>query len=288
MTTKTVAIVGASGLIGRALTNHLLRSDQNWTVRGLQRATNAQTTVGVARFETQNIDLLVPSTFDGAIEGCDTLVISVAAPQGQECTIEYQGVLDMARYAETIGVKRIIYISGISTPHASKWFRSGWAKLQTETALLKLAIPVHILRPSWLMESLARTVRNDKVSIIGSGQMPIHWLSASDLSRIVESLVTTPPSASTVWNVLGPAAIPLHVAAQQYADSLGLDGEIKALPLPIARLVSAFVKELRPIVELSRVYQHFDERKVENNLPAKIRPTTTLKDWMSNLAKPDS
>ena len=280
---KNVTIAGINGLIGNAISDCLLRSDHHYyKIRGLQRSDNMETGKWSNRLKLQKFNLHTPSTFDTALQECDTLVISISAPHGHELDIEHRGVLAFAKRAEKLGVKRIIYISGITTPHASEWFKSGWAKLQTEEALLQLSIPVHILRPSWVMESLSRTIRNGKISIIGSGKMPIHWVSACDLSSIVDSIINNPPKGATAWNILGPEAIPLCDAAQQFGMSLGIVSKVNVMPLPIARLASVFAKELKPIVELSRTYQYFDERNVENNLPVNIRPKTRLKDWISD------
>ena len=216
MENEKIAVIGSNGLIGSALTKALSEAEQSWAVYGLQRSPSQREESTGHR----SIDLLDETTFDAALEGMNTLVICVSAPAGQEKRLEHDGVVSLAKRAEQLGATRIVYVSGIATPTAQRGFKAGWAKRQTEANLKMLSIPINIIRPSWLMESLPRMLRDGNVSIIGQGRDDIHWLALRDLTSVIVGLLLSPPINNTEWNVMGPEPVTLKVAAEKFAAHL--------------------------------------------------------------------
>lgn len=272
-----VLVIGSSGLVGGAITQGLL-NNTGVQVSGFSRSGSK---LGGVRSIAG--DLRETPDVKQALDGISQVVIAVSAKAGQCEELEYRAVVNAARLAQEKGVQRIIYISGASTPYAPDWFEAGAAKKKTEDALVELDLEIVILRPSWLMETLPRFERNGSMSIIGNGSSKIHWLSASDLAKVVNFIVSSASNLSGCYTLFGPEAISLSDAASRYGETRGLKS-VQKMPLWLGRFISLFSEELRPTVELIRAYEQFDEQSLDIGDDALPRAGITVKAWLENTA----
>lgn len=282
MRKRTIAILGASGLIGKATLTAAKAAFPDDNIRAIARNTGTLAGDINTEIELFDGDVTQPDSLHVPFAGITDLVIAVSGQAGCFDDIEHIGVVEAARQAMALGVKKIIYISGSSTPFAPPWFEAGQAKYQAEKALLQMRAPVVILRPSWLMETLPRMVRNDRISLIGSGKALVHWLALQDLVQIIIDILQTKQDLSGAYDVTGPAAISITTAAEKYAIARQLAAQQAKMPMFVARILSMAIKDLRPVIELFRVFENFDETTLQKNQLPFTTPSTTLDIWLKH------
>lgn len=283
MRNNTISIVGGTGTLGTNLSKDLSQLLPTHQIITLSRTAENSKKSNLDNIKVLNFDITESQSYDTSLAGTGILIICLASPPSSAYKIEYKAVVKLATWAAKNNVEKIIYISGITAPNAPRWFQNGYAKKNAEIALKKLEIPVHILRPSWTMESLSKMIREDKVSIIGKGNSLIHWVSTSDIAKIIEAIVKSNNRSHTEWNILGPEEIALKHAVVKFGKAKGINSSPSILPIPIARLISIFDENLKAITQLTRMYQMFDETDVKQNLPSNLQPKETLEQWTKRL-----
>ncbi len=273
-------ILGATGLMGGRLVTHLAARLRGVEVVAAARRATARASEFPNGIRLVDIDLERPETFSVTFTGLTDLVLAVAGRPGRFDAIEHRGAVAAARAAVEQGVRRIVHITGTATPTAPDWYEAGVAKRFAEAEIKALPAGVVTLRPSWLMESLPRFERNGGMALFGSGRVRMHWLALDDLAEVVVQVLDTPEPESGSYPVLGPEMISLRDAARLYARARGLKPGIRCMPMPVARAVAALSGKIRPVVQLTRVFEHFDEEPLTHVPIPFRRPETTLNQWL--------
>ncbi|MBU1176087.1 MAG: NAD(P)H-binding protein [Alphaproteobacteria bacterium] len=279
MSQRRIVVLGATGLLGRRIVAHLVNAFQEARIVAASRHATLKAADFPEAVATVDIDLETSAGFGAAFTDATDLVIAVSGRPGRFDAIEHKGVVDAARMAIDNGVGLVVHISGTAAPQAPAWFEAGVAKKRAEAAIAALPAASIILRPSWLMESLPRFERSGGMTLFGSGQASIHWLALDDLAGVVVEVLGMPQPHSGFYPVLGPQAISLREAVSQYARAKGLSG-VRALPMPVARLISVFAEGMRPVLQLVRVFERFDETTLEGVAVPFPQPRTTLEGWL--------
>jgi uncharacterized protein YbjT (DUF2867 family) len=123
LTKRILAVTGATGFIGSHLIPVLL--EKGYSVRSLVRQPRAYSFSGV---EVRRADLLEKSTLEEALEGVDTAFYLVhSMHQGKDfAELDKRAALNFVCAAESIGVRRIIYLGGLGEigPSLSKHLKS--------------------------------------------------------------------------------------------------------------------------------------------------------------------
>jgi uncharacterized protein YbjT (DUF2867 family) len=111
MNPKTVLVTGASGFIGRLLTQALL--SEEFQVRCMVRKSTVPTDGDV---ETAHGDLLEPATLPTAMTGVDTAFYLVHAMAGGRAGFERrdrEAAENFVQAAEKAGIRRVVYLGGL-------------------------------------------------------------------------------------------------------------------------------------------------------------------------------
>ena len=140
----TVAVLGASGVIGRALVPALAGDEEVVAVsRHAQQHDDS-------RVRSEQADVTDPDSIRNVLEGIDVLyylVHSLGTPDFAE--LDRRGASIVAREAEASGVRQIVYLGGLGDDRhdLSPHLRS---RVETATALASGSVPVTTLvPPSW-------------------------------------------------------------------------------------------------------------------------------------------
>jgi uncharacterized protein YbjT (DUF2867 family) len=136
----TVVVLGASGVIGRALVPALAEHEEVVAVSRYAEHT------GDSRVRSEQADVTDPDSIRNVLEGVDVvyyLVHSLGAPDFAE--LDRRGASVVAREAEDAGVRQIVYLGGLGDDRRdlSPHLRS---RLETATALASGSVPVTTLR----------------------------------------------------------------------------------------------------------------------------------------------
>jgi NADH dehydrogenase len=275
--TRTIAIAGATGFIGRHLAAAFL--DRGFRVRALVRSADKAAAVLPA---SDRLSLVMGGVFDDRAvtefaDGADVLVnaVGIRLEQPPEVTFERMHPLATDRLiqaAEQAGVGRFILISALGVrPNASDDYSA--TKHNAETLLRRSRLPWTIFRPSivhgpdagfidmlkdWVrgraapfffMPYFARvditpTFPPKPPKLHATDIQPVH---VDDLAAAVVNAAGNPDAVGEVYNITGPETLSWPDMYKHVRSEIPL-GEAKKpivpVPAPLASVMAALAKPL--------------------------------------------
>jgi uncharacterized protein YbjT (DUF2867 family) len=202
MTSRTVLIAGATGLVGREILAGLLADPSVVSVHSLGRR---KPLVEHSKLTSHVVDVASLPALPAADEVYLALVttIKVAGSQGAFRAVDYDANLAVAKAALAAGVKQVGLVSAMGAdPHSGIFYSR--VKGQLEDALAAMPfIGLVIARPSMLVgnrEELGQPVRRGEVVAsvvgkIGGFLIPANY-KPIDASAVARALLSQVPSAS--------------------------------------------------------------------------------------------
>jgi uncharacterized protein YbjT (DUF2867 family) len=186
---RIIAVVGATGLQGGAVTRRLLQD--HWPVRALTRNPEGTQARALAQLgaEVVKADTADPVSLEGAFGG----VHGVFSVQNHHLS-GYEGEVrqgkHVAEVAKQVGVSHVVY-SGAGIGVGGTGVGSWETKVEVAAHLRALEVPVTILRPMAFMELMTErkffppaSVWQLMPKLMGSDR-PVGWLAVEDLAVIV-------------------------------------------------------------------------------------------------------
>jgi uncharacterized protein YbjT (DUF2867 family) len=193
---RIIAVAGATGLQGRAVTERLLKD--NWQVRALTRNAATKKAQAIAALGAQVVeaDMFDPATLERAFDG----VHGVFSVQNHHIS-GYDGEVtqgkNVADAAKRTGVSHLVYSSaaaGTTGTGVGSWE----TKVQVAAHIRTLDLPVTILRPMAFMEIMTEpkffppaSVWHVMPKLMGSAR-PMGWLAIEDLAAITAKAFAEP------------------------------------------------------------------------------------------------
>lgn len=231
-----ILVAGSTGFLGREICRRLAESGE--PVRGLVRTTSDPDAVGYLRtigVEIVEGDLKDRSSLDAACAGVRAVVSTATTTRTRQegDSIEasdQQGQLNLVDAAREAGVSRIVYISfsgriGGDDPLTR-------AKRAVEQAVMRSGIAYTILRPSYFMEvwigpHLGFDYHNGKVTVYGSGERPLSWISLGDVAEFAVRCLSEPAAENAILELGGPEAVSPREVVRIFEEESGREFEIQ-------------------------------------------------------------
>lgn len=167
---RTALVIGASGLVGRALLQQLAAPDSGYaTVHALLRKAIAPAPKGVQQhvLDFSRLPLTVPAADD--LYCALGTTIRVAGSKEAFRAVDFDTVINTARAAQAAGVKRMAVVSAMGAGATSPVFYNR-VKADTEAALRSMAFQrLVIARPSLLVgprETLGQAPRPSEALMV--------------------------------------------------------------------------------------------------------------------------
>ena len=216
---SVVAVAGGSGFVGRSIVRELAARGSSVIV--LSHRPPIATTDRLIEFRQGDIN--EPDGLPAALAGVEILVIClgfrnspIEAPRrGQTFErIDAGGTEALVTAAKTVGISRLVYISGAGAapdaPH--HWFRAKW---RAEEAVRGSGIVYTIFRPSWIYgrgdRSLNRFLGFARwlpfVPQIGNGRQLLAPVFVDDMGALVADALVTPAANTATLEVGGPETL---------------------------------------------------------------------------------
>ena len=216
---SVVAVAGGSGFVGRSIVRELAARGSSVIV--LSHRPPIATTDRLIEFRQGDIN--EPDGLPAALAGVEILVIClgfrnspIEAPRrGQTFErIDAGGTEALVTAAKTVGISRLVYISGAGAapdaPH--HWFRAKW---RAEEAVRGSGIVYTIFRPSWIYgrgdRSLNRFLGFARwlpfVPQIGNGRQLLAPVFVDDMGALVADALVTPAANNATLEVGGPETL---------------------------------------------------------------------------------
>ena len=253
-----VLVIGATGLIGRPVTRHLVHAGMN--VRALVRDEPAAAAALPESCTRIVGDLRDPASLDAAMADVDILYLSTSNPMTAEAPDwdpDGDGVQSAIDAAQRAGVRRVMRLSALAIDQAADDWWVARTKTDTDAYLMASGVPYTIFRPTWFMESIALSSLGPILFDLPGDTRPIYWIAAADYARQVAAAMQSESARDCVIRVQGPEGVSMSEAFRRFA-SVWKQYLIR-LPLPRAAItlgarVSAPMSYLDALLEYT--YEH--------------------------------
>jgi uncharacterized protein YbjT (DUF2867 family) len=283
-TGKTVVVVGATGLQGRAVTRHLLSS--GWQVRALTRDPNgaparALATAGaqVVRVQMEDIASLIAAA-NGAY-GMFSVQPTVGSPgtaPGFRADDEVRWGMNVAEAAHAAGVTHFVFTSVAGTDrHGSEALPQNLvSKWRIEQHITGLGLPATILRPVSFMENFTGeyALQGGALATALAPEVPQQIMAVDDVGFVTALAFSRPED--WIGRAVALAAdelTPVQIAA---AISRALGRRLLYIRIPI--------ETIRALSEdFAFAYEWLNERGYRADIPAtrRIHPRAMdFRNWL--------
>jgi uncharacterized protein YbjT (DUF2867 family) len=227
-------VVGATGVLGSEICR--LATDGG-PVRALARPTSDPATVErlrVGGVETVEGDLGDPDSLGRACEGVDAVISTVSAigRGGSFQETDVEGHRRLFTAAQSAGADHFVFVSLLKVPVRTPLVD---AKRTVESFLQEADLHWTILRPSrfvelWLGPALGWDLPNGRVTILGSGDQKLNWISSRDVARVAVQALSAPSARDQVLTFSADYASPNELVTA-VEDARGEPLEIQHVPI---------------------------------------------------------
>lgn len=257
----TVAVVGATGFVGRHVVPHLAEAGHRVIAISRQGTRSDGWT---DRVEARRADVDTGVGLEGALEGADAVVHLVAIPREtggrrfEETNVRGTGRVVIA--AEHAGVRRFVHLSAlgvIDDPRLS-YLNSKW---RGEQLVRESAVEWVVLRPSLLfgrgdgffnlVKTTLRWWSPGIVAIPGKGDARFQPLAAADLAIAVERSLTGPERAGQVYEIGGPEHLTYREIVDEVMAVTGMRRLKLGMPIPLISALTAATDRVLPVFPVS-------------------------------------
>ena len=241
-----IAITGGTGTLGRLLVRRLL--DAGMQVRLLvRRGSDAPPAV-----ETAVVDLADQKSLASALSDAEAVVSAMTAFGGARGTtpraVDGEGNRNLIRAAREAGVHRFVLVSirDAGPDHPIDVHRM---KHLAEQELMASDLDWTIVRPTVYMETwgeiIGRPVLEGKPTrVFGAGDNPINFISADDVTSIIERLLHGATAAREVVDLAGPENLTLMQVVEAFERLAGRHARVQHVPVPVLRAASVLLQPI--------------------------------------------
>lgn len=235
---KRIAIIGATGLIGKPVTQELLNAGFNITIiaRDIEKARNY--------FPNTNIiygDLEDKSSLFSALKGQELLYLNLHVTKFTKPTdfiTETDGLLNLIEAAKFNNIQRITYLSSLVKNYQGQNNFKWWvfdAKQKAVQLIKSSNIPYTIFYSSIFMETLDKggLLNGNKLNLPGKSKFKIFWISAKDYGKLVAKSFDLLTDENREYNVQGPQAFLTDEAVNLFVENYSLR-KLKVVKIPVS------------------------------------------------------
>jgi uncharacterized protein YbjT (DUF2867 family) len=276
---KMILVLGATGLLGEPVARQL--NADGFLVRALARDVAKASQRLDGKTEIIQGDVTDIPSLKQAMQGCYGVHISVGGP------VDLVSAENVSSLAPESGVKHITYISGATVAEKNRWFPMVAQKLNAEKAIIECGVPYTIFCPTWPMEQVARFARNGKPFMMGKQPLPVHFLAANDLAKMVSRAYQTKEAQNKRLYVFGPESMTMGEAINRYCQVLYPEAkEVSAMPFWLAKIIAKLTKNDMMMFAVN-LMSYFNDAAETGDASEANRilgePQTTLDGWIETL-----
>lgn len=274
MTIRRIAVIGATGMLGRPVAQEL--ASAGYEVTKISRS-------GVVR-----ADIFDPQSIGRAIQGHDAVYLNLAIKPGErpdEPHTETDGLRNVIAAARETGVQRIAMISSLVQNYQGMNGFHWWAfdvKHRAVQMLRESPVPTTIFYPSSFMENLPQQQqRGERIMLAGTSHFPMWFIAGRDYGRQVARSFAMPGQEFREYPVQGLEPFRYDEAARVYADNHP-HARLKVMTVPLAMLkaLGIFSRSMRNASKILEALNHYPERFQSETTWAELgKPQVTLAEF---------
>ena len=257
---ENVFIIGATGTIGGAVAESLKHSKYALTAL-IHKNTNT--------FLENNANLIKGSLTDVTLledhlQNHDYLFIAVNAGNDPEAIkrIEEDAVINVLKIAEDVGIKKVVYISGMYAEERFSNHPSESAKINVEKHLKESDLLYTIFKPGFIDVTLQQFVQGKQIMLLGSQPHPMHIVKLREMANDIADSFSIHETNYQTYVVTGrEKPILLKDALEQYGKKFDPVLPVKVMPLWFMKILNqTFLKgKLTRAIDTMSLMQKYGE-----------------------------
>lgn len=266
----TIAIVGATGMLGSEVTRRLAAGGHR--VRALTRSPHRAAPLAMSGVEVRVADLTDRRSIDAALHGA-TIIFAAAhgligRGKNRSSNVDDAGHRTLIDAAAAHGVDRFVYTSvlGASNGHPAAFWHT---KAAIEEYLIASGLTHVILRPAAFMELhahefIGKSILDGRTTVIlGRGDRPLNFVSVRDVATFATMAITTPEIRDTTIEIGGPDNLSRNDVAALYARLSGRQLRVRHIPIGAVRVLGSIIGTVHPgiggVMHASAVFEEIDQ-----------------------------
>ncbi|WP_442796246.1 SDR family oxidoreductase [Pelobium manganitolerans] len=221
---KKIAIIGATGLLGKPVAQRLL--DAGFQVRIIARNVQKAKTL-FPHADVVYGDLKDRISLIKGLDGQDAVYLNIhIGPYAKKrgFIAETDGIMNLISAAKQAGIKRIAYLTSLVKDYQTESRFKWWifdAKLKAVQLIKGAGVPYTIFLASSFMENFTKEggfMNANNLNLVGQSDVKIHWISAADYAKQVCKSFQLLTDENREYIVQGPEAYTTQQALEIFRD----------------------------------------------------------------------
>jgi uncharacterized protein YbjT (DUF2867 family) len=281
---QSIAVIGATGMLGQPVTRELIAA--GFSVRVVARDTQ----VAQRLFPKATVvygDLSRPETLPAALAEVDAIYLNLSVRQTEKPTdfhTETNGLNHLLAAAKAAGVQRIGYLSSIAMRYQGLNGFDWWAfriKHEAVRLLKESGLDYSLFYPSNFMETMLTTQRmGPLVLVVGDSPVKPWFISARDYGQqVARAFQLAQPGQPQEYVIQGPEPLTQSEAARQLTAHYTKSRlRVVIMPLALLRFGRLFSQQADYGLHISEALNHYPEQfEAEKTWADLGKPETTVR-----------
>lgn len=250
----TILVIGASGFVGRRLTQTLLADGHR--VRCFARDPTKIADLAAAGAEVVRGDITDAVSIGAAMAGVGAVYISIHTLSAQPgaagrgfMDVEATGIGNIVAAAQAHGVRQVIYVTstGVAPDGPGAWLRG---RARTERLLLDSGLDATVIGPGQIVgrggrgfDTIIANAKRRVAFVLGGGRLRLRSIAVDDLVYYLIGVLDEPRAYGRRFDVGSDDVLTIPAMIDIVADLLGRPHPVK-VPMPRAILAA-----VSPLIE---------------------------------------
>lgn len=285
-----IAVIGATGLLGRPVTQELIKAGYAVTIvaRDPAKAQALFPNAKVVQGDVQDLESL-----RNAFEGQQALYLSLSVEQTETADAfhtETDGMQHIIEAAKQTGIRRIAYLSSIVMRYQGMNGFKWWVfdiKFKAVQLLKASGIPITVFYPSTFMESFYIQKQGNKIGTVGKSKQKMWFVAAQDYGKqVAKSFEVVPDGESKHYAIQGPEGYTYHEAVKLFTDHYTKEklSELN-IPLWVTKLVGLGNQRMNYASRICEALNNYPEKFVAENTWSELgQPQITIEAFAKRLS----
>lgn len=293
MPVQRIAIIGATGMLGRPVTRELI--DAGFAITVVARSPEKARKLFPAASVVAG-DVFDATSMERALAGQEAVYLNLSTTPDERSGdphTETDGLDHVIAAARTNGLRRIALLSSLVKDYQGQDGFHWWAFDVKHAAVRRLktaVLPYTIFYPSTFMESLVHDFMMGRWLVqIGTSRHPMHFIAGRDYGRQVARSFELLDDEDREYVVQGPDAYRTEEAARIFAEHYEkADLSLVRIPLGLVKFAGRFSRQADNSAHIVEALNRYPETfQAQETWDALGTPTTTIADFARRVGARD-
>lgn len=280
----TIAVIGATGLIGKPVTEQLIAAGYAVTILA-RHPEKAQALFPTAR--VVKADLRHPESLRAGLQNQQAVYLNLSVRQAEkpaEFHTETDGPKILLAEARRAGIQRIGYLSSLVMRYQGMNGFRWWVfevKHEAVRLLRESGIPTTIFYPSTFMETFTMQTQGLLLPLAGQSDVRPWFVAGTDYGRQVARALQLPGDQNREYVIQGPEAHTYEAGAKLFADQYARRKlVIVKAPLVVLKVLGRFSQTVNYGAHIIEALNNYPERFEAGPTWAELgKPTLTIGEY---------